>query len=104
MTFEELMNNLAALITKEQIARMIASGLGCEANIKSSVARVIPGGNKYIKIDVGSHGSLMVEKKTGNIYGIKAYGQIHNGHYYGTLDTTDQFYWGDYYPIKKGSN
>jgi len=38
----------------------------------------------------------MVEISTEKIYGIKAYGVIHRGHYYGTLDEIDQWYWGDY--------
>lgn len=53
-------------------------------------------GEKYIKIDVGHSGKYMIEKSTGNIYGIKGYGVIHRGHQYGTLDTVNEYYWGDY--------
>ena len=53
-------------------------------------------GVKYIKIDRGMSGKYMVEVSTGNIYGIKAYGVIHRGHQYGTLDTINDWYWGDY--------
>jgi DNA-directed RNA polymerase subunit RPC12/RpoP len=53
-------------------------------------------GGKYIRVDVGTSGKYMVEKDTGNIYGIKGYGVIHRGHFYGTLDTIDDFNWGDY--------
>jgi hypothetical protein len=44
----------------------------------------------------------MIDRE-GNIFGIKGYGQIHRGHYYGTLDTIENWYWGDYaaYPRKK---
>lgn len=35
----------------------------------------------------------MVERSTGKIYGIIGYGKIHKGHYYGTLDEIDQWYW-----------
>ena len=43
-------------------------------------------GRKYTRVDVGMSGRFMVENDTGAIYGIKAYGVIHRGHYYGTLD------------------
>ena len=43
-------------------------------------------GSKYTKVDVGSSGRFMVVNATGEIYGIKAYGVIHRGHFYGTLD------------------
>lgn len=51
---------------------------------------------KYSRVDVGQSGKYMVEIETGNIYGIKAYGVIHRGHQYGTLDTIGQYDWSDY--------
>jgi hypothetical protein len=65
--------------------------------------KVIPG-PKYTKIDICTpqqSGRYMVVNDTGDIYGIKAYGVIHKGHYYGTLDTVDQYYWGSYRAIKR---
>jgi hypothetical protein len=38
----------------------------------------------------------MVVNATGEIFGIKAYGVIHRGHRYGTLDTLDSYDWGGY--------
>jgi hypothetical protein len=43
-------------------------------------------GPKYTKLDVGTSGKFMIVNATGEIYGIKTYGRIHLGHYYGTLD------------------
>jgi hypothetical protein len=61
--------------------------------------------SKYARVDFGpSHniaGHYMVEIATGTIYGIKGYGKVHKGHFYGTLDTVSEWYWGDYYPEKK---
>ena len=57
-------------------------------------------GKKYTKVDVGRSGHLMVVNNTGEIFGIKAYGVIHRGHPYGTLDTVTDWYWGEYYPHK----
>lgn len=35
-----------------------------------------------------------------NIYGIKSYGVINKKHFYRTLDTIDNYYWGKYTAIK----
>src|SRR5215467_851693 len=65
--------------------------------------RVVPG-PKYTKIDRGPKGNmsgmLMIENATGRIYGIKGYGKVHKGHYYGTLDETSRWDWSNYYPEK----
>lgn len=53
-------------------------------------------GRKYANVDVGDSGKYMVELDTGNIYGIKAYGVIHRGHFYGTLDTINEYDWSEY--------
>lgn len=59
-------------------------------------------GPKYARIDRGPgrnlSGMLMIEQATGRIYGIKGYGNVHKGRFYGTLDTVRDWYWGDYYP------
>lgn len=56
--------------------------------------KIVPG-KKYVKVDVGRSGKYMVDED-GNIWGIKAYGVIHRGHQYGTLDTIHDWYWGGY--------
>jgi hypothetical protein len=61
-------------------------------------------GKKYTKIDVGGSGKYMIVNDTGEIYGIKAYGVIHIGHKYGTLDTIHNFYWGEYTGIRRERN
>ena len=53
-------------------------------------------GNKYTRIDRGDSGCYMIDNMTGVIYGIKAYGVVHKGHAYGTLDTVDEWNWGGY--------
>ena len=58
-------------------------------------------GRKYANVDVGSSGRYMVELSTGAIYGIKAYGVIHRGHFYGTLDTISEWNWGGYTASKR---
>lgn len=58
-------------------------------------------GRKYANVDVGTSGVYMVELATGAIYGIKAYGVIHRGHYYGTLDTIADYDWSGYTATKR---
>lgn len=94
----EKIKRLANLIENQQIERLRKTGLGCESNILNSKVK-IKEGKKYVKIDVGSSGKYMIDCE-GNIFGIKAYGVIHKGHQYGTLDTIDLYYWGDYKTYK----
>lgn len=89
----------AALLEKQQLEQLTASGLACQANIDNCKTKTKIG-QKFTKVDVGSSGKFMVENETGNIYGIKGYGVVHKGHFYGTLDTTADYYWGEYYPQK----
>ena len=83
------------LLENQQIERLKKDDLGCDANILNSKVKAIEG-KKYIKVDVGSSGKYMIPKTTGEIFGIKAYGVIHRGHKYGTLQTIENWYWGGY--------
>jgi len=89
--------NLANKIAEETRTEYIKKGF--DPKLHNFAVSIKPG-SKYIKIDVGTSGKYMVEKSTGNIYGIKAYGVIHRGHQYGTLDTIDEWYWGEYVAVR----
>jgi len=67
--------------------------------VKDAQTTIRPG-KKYTKVDVGSSGKYMVVNETGEIYGIKGYGVIHFGHFYGTLETIDDYFWGRYNAVK----
>lgn len=58
-------------------------------------------GKKFTKVDIGSSGRYIVDNTTGEIFGIKAYGVIHRGRRYGTLDTIHDWDWSDYYAQRK---
>ena len=90
----------AELLENQQIERLKKDGLTCEANICNSKVS-IKVGKKYTKVDVGNSGKYMIDAD-GNIFGIKAYGVIHRGYHFGTLDTIHQYYWGDYRAYKIG--
>lgn len=101
--FETRIKAFAVIVEEQQIARLHEQELACQSNINNAKTVVVPG-NKYTKVNVGGSGRFMVEISTGNIFGTKGYGQIHKGHFYGTLDTVNDYNWGDYYPVKKVGN
>lgn len=85
----------ASLLERDQLIRLAEHGYtypGWQDNAKVKVTM----GKKYARVDVGSSGKYMVEVETGTIYGIKAYGVIHSGHAYGSLDTIHEWDWSGY--------
>lgn len=98
-TQKQKIYSFAELLEQQQIEELHRRNLGCEANILNAKVAIKPG-KKYIKVDVGPSGKYMVEISTEKIYGIKAYGVIHRGHCYGTLDEIDQWYWGTYAAVR----
>jgi hypothetical protein len=99
ITTNDKIKAFAQLVETQQIQRLNQDRLACDANIANAKTS-IKSGTKYVKVDIGHSGRFMIEVETGNIFGIKAYGQIHRGHFYGTLDTINEYNWGDYYPHK----
>jgi len=95
--FDEKLEAFAALLEQQQRQRY-RNQFGTEHPELENAAcsTSIKPGKKYSKIDIGTSGKYMVVNETGEIFGIKAYGVIHRGHPYGTLDTTAKFWWGDY--------
>ena len=102
MTYAEKLEALRAAVEEQEQAEVTERhpGLGPDY-----IKAVIREGKKYDKIDVirggQQMGRLMVDPRTGEIFGIKAYGKIHRGHKYGTLDTIDEWHWGSYYAGRK---
>lgn len=97
--FNEKLEALRATLEAQQRARLLAGGMTRElldAHDNHYTASVKTG-RKYANVDFGGSGKYMVELATGAIYGIKAYGVIHRGHYYGTLDTISNYDWSDYH-------
>jgi hypothetical protein len=97
---EDKIIELCNLITKEQQERLRIDKLDCEANLKYAVADYIIN-KKYTYINIGSAGRYMIDNASGEIYGIKSYGVIHRGHFFGNLETIKDYYWGDYRAYKK---
>lgn len=95
---KEKIKAFAELLEREQIEQRHKDNLACEANLMNCKV-TIKEGNKYVKVDIGSSGRYMIDKE-GNIYGIKAYGVIHLGHHYGTLETISSYFWGGYTAAK----
>lgn len=68
--------------------------------VSHAITKIKPG-RKYTKVDMGGSGVYMIVNETGEIFGIKGYGVIYRGHQYGTLDTINLWYWGEYQAYKK---
>ena len=81
-------------ITNQSREYLTIHDLGCECNLLNAKA-AYKIKKKYTYIDIGGSGKYLINSD-GEIYGIKAYGVINKGHFYGTLDTTENYYWGDY--------
>jgi len=96
--FLEKVNLLAELIENQQVAELAKQGLACETNVEACKV-TIKKGRVYTKVDIGTSGRYMIDRE-GNIYGIKAYGVIHKGHFYGTLETINNYYWGKFTAYK----
>lgn len=92
----------AALLEAQSIQRLQEQSLDCKANLNNAKTHIHEG-KKYTRVDIGTSGRYMVENATGNIFGIKGYGQVHKGHFYGTVDTTTEYFWGNYYPQRLAS-
>jgi len=96
---EQKIKDFAKLLELQQLEELKRNNLTCPANISNCKVYIKPG-KKYTKVNVGYSGKYMVDSE-GNIFGIKAYGQIHKGKHYGTLDTTQDYYWGKYVAYRK---
>jgi hypothetical protein len=92
---------LVNLITSSWKAEILRRGWNWENAHERNHTAHYHVGKKYIRIDTGDSGRYMIEIATGAIYGIKAYGVIHRGHFYGTLDTLDNWHWGNYTAVRK---
>ena len=90
----EKIETFAKLLEKQQIDRLHKDGLNCQTNIDNCKTS-IKFGKKYTRVDVGDSGKYMIDNDD-QIFGVKGYGRIHHGHFYGTLDTIEQYYWGSY--------
>jgi len=101
MTFQEKLERFRARVEAEQFQNLQRKAPKLAEICPDYYAVTIKPGKKYTKVDVGTSGKFMVTQD-GEIFGIKGYGVIHRGHRYGTLDTIDQYWWGEYGPIKGG--
>lgn len=95
MDFDTKLEAFRAMLEAAQLSGLVANNVDCEGNRINCKTKVKPG-RKYINVDVGSSGKYMVVRETGEIFGIKAYGVIHRGHAYGTLDTIAEYDWSGY--------
>jgi hypothetical protein len=101
-TINPKIQKFADMLLAQTVERMNKDGLDFVSQSETVAIHV---GKKYTRVDIGPRcnmsGRYMVVNETGEIFGIKAYGVIHRGHFYGTLDTVDDYFWGGYRGIRK---
>lgn len=98
----EKLKAFAALLHADYLLDLTARYPTLSKDPKESAVSVHEG-KKYARVDVGTSGKYMVDLKTEEIFGIKAYGVIHRGHRYGTLDTIAEWEWGHFRAVRKRS-
>jgi hypothetical protein len=96
---EDKLKALCNKITLEGQDRLKKCKLDCQANLDMAISHYHIK-KKYTYIDIGTSGRYMIVNDSQEIYGIKAYGVIHRGHFYSTLDTIENFYWGNFKAIR----
>ena len=104
MNTQEKLEQFRELVEFQQLERYLAYYTNPEhreAQAEHDSNTRVKMGRKYANVDVGRSGKYMVELSTGNIYGIKAYGVIHRGHQYGTLDTIYDWNWSGYVAVRR---
>ena len=101
MDVKNLVTRFAELVERQQKERLSRECPTLDTTHYYAVT--VKEGAKYFRVDVGTSGKFMVDME-GNIFGIKAYGVINRKKQYGTLETIDQYTWGDYSPRKKVTN
>lgn len=97
MKYEKL-ETFRAHLEAEQRRGLIAQGYTPEHHRHDCRIKM---GRKYANVDCGDSGKYMIDLATGEIFGIKAYGVIHRGHRFGTLDTIAEFDWSGYLAVRK---
>jgi hypothetical protein len=96
-----LFEQLAALcskITFDTRFRLNSTGLSCKANMENAKAEYTIG-RTYAKIMQGDSVRYFVRLNDGMIFASKSWQAANFNRSYGTLDTIDQFDWGNYNPV-----
>ena len=83
------------LLEADQLRGLIAAKCDCECN-RNNVKVTVKMGRKFTRVDVGNSGRYMVDLATGEIFGVKAYGVVHRGHFFGTLGGIKNWDWSGY--------
>lgn len=96
--FNDKIAAFSALLEQHQVEEYADSYSKTPSGFISAACKVhVHHARKYVRVDVGTSGKYMIERDTEKIFGIKAYGVIHRGHQYGTLDTIQDWQWGGYF-------
>jgi hypothetical protein len=88
-------NDLAFLIQKETIERLIADKLDCPANIENARVTIVQG-RKFLKLIVGSSVRYFVNLSCGTIFASASRNAPNFNRSFGTVFDMNDFTWGEY--------
>ena len=92
---------LADLITVEQVERLKLQEMDCWANIHHAKTTIARDGRRYVGIAVGTGMRYFVDKTTGLIHPSASWKTPNLKRSFGTLDSINDFYWGEYEAVAK---
>ena len=84
METQEKIQKFAEIVQEQEKQAILRLCDGSLADNETAYIAHIRPRRKYTLVDVGNSGRYMIEGE--KVYGCKAYGVIHRGHFYGTLD------------------
>lgn len=99
----DLVIELCDRITADSQERLKELDLDCPANLQMYIATPTSG-PKYTRIRVGMSIRYFIEKSTGKIYAANSYKAPNFNRSFGTLETQDEFNWGNYEAFAKSGS
>ena len=94
----EKLKAFALLITEQQQARLKEQSMTCDANMKAAVAHITSRHDHFLVSCFAGPHFVVENNRIGGIFAVAKDRYADHRNPYGTLDTTDEWYWGDCQP------
>jgi hypothetical protein len=100
--FQKLLDEFSATLSRDVRDNYFTRWGGKHENLAEKYSRVeLQPGKKYIRVVLDTSSRYFIEKETGNIYGSAGWRSPNFKRQYGTLNTVNDWYWGDFYAENK---
>lgn len=98
LKFQSKISRLALLIEQQQIQELRRHKPVCRTDLRNCKTQT-KWGRKYVTIEICFCCRYMIEIATGEIFGIRGHGKVHRDYCFGTLDTIEDYWWGEYHAV-----